>query len=405
MQRRFAVCAVACQARGMGSGLAHRLGLVGLCALSASACNVQMHAESSLNGSGSGTSTAAAEPKHKSTHKKTSKSHGHSVSASWHDSGSISGHVEWHGRSGQLCRAIAPFRFVGTAHLAGTAHLNPDGSWTTSGNAQSSGKTSGGASGANTCAAPRNAIPQTPPPTPVKEHPPAQSKSPQWGSDSKAPSPKAQWGSDSKAPPTKAQWGSDSKAPPAKPPAAEPSPPTTPPGPTPGELETPVDPPKEPPSNVFGYPTPVKGCFEGQVFPLQENTQKLPTDYAPLKPVSVLYACEWDIPPRAWDQGFPGVADRFEWFAIRYAGAFHLSAGGDYAFRISSDDGTKLVIDGKLVIDNDGVHPPAQAKGHVQLAAGDHDMVLEYFQGPRYQINLQLWVTPPGKPEEIFTVR
>lgn len=377
--------------------------------MSAVACNIQMHAESSLNGSGSGNSAAPAEPKRPSKPKKPSASNGHGVSASWHESGKISGHVEWHGRSGQLCRAIAPFKFVGTAHLAGTARLNPDGSWTTNGTAQGSSKTSGGATGANECAAPRSPVPPTPAPTPVKEHPPA--KKPQWGSDAKAPPTKPQWGSDSKAPPTKPQWGSDSKAPPAKPPAAEPTPPattppaTTPPGPTPGELETPVDPPKDPPPNVFGYPTPVKGCFEGQVFPLEENTKKLPSDYAPLKPVSVLYACEWDIPPRAWDQGFPGVAERFEWFAIRYAGAFHLATAGDYGFRISSDDGAKLIIDGKVVIDNDGVHPPAQGKGHAQLAAGDHDMVLEYFQGPRYQINLQLWVTPPGKPEEIFTVR
>jgi hypothetical protein len=82
-----------------------------------------------------------------------------------------------------------------------------------------------------------------------------------------------------------------------------------------------------------------------------------------------------------------------------------LSEAGEYGFRISSDDGAKLVIDGKLIIDNDGQHPPKEASGKVQLGAGDHDMVLEYFQGPRYQINLQLWVTPPRKPEEIFTVR
>jgi hypothetical protein len=44
-------------------------------------------------------------------------------------------------------------------------------------------------------------------------------------------------------------------------------------------------------------------------------------------------------------------------------------------------------------------------RSQVQLRAGDHQMVLEYFQGLRFEINLQLWVTPPGKPEELFTVR
>ena len=188
--------------------------------------------------------------------------------------------------------------------------------------------------------------------------------------------------------------------------SAEPTPePPATPGPTPTELETPKDPPAKPPENVFGYEEPVRGCFEGQVFPLAPDTAQLPTNYASLAPQSVLYACEWDIPPRSWDQGFPGIEGRFEWFAIRYAGAFRISAAGDYTFRLSSDDGSKLTIDGKVVIDNDTLHPPKDARGTVTLAAGDHQMVLEYFQGPRYQINLQLWVTPPGKSEELFTVR
>jgi hypothetical protein len=175
--------------------------------------------------------------------------------------------------------------------------------------------------------------------------------------------------------------------------------------PTAVELESPVEPPSEPPPNVFGYEKPVLGCFEGQVFLLAPNTKKLPSSYEALTPVSVVYACEWDIAPRAWDRGFPGVIDRFEWFAIRYAGAFHVAEAGEYEFRLSSDDGTRLTIDGRQVIDNDGVHPPKQARGKVQLSSGDHQMMLEYFQGPRFEINLQLWVTPPGKPEELFTVR
>jgi len=156
---------------------------------------------------------------------------------------------------------------------------------------------------------------------------------------------------------------------------------------------------------VFGYEKPVLGCFEGQVFELAPKTKKLPKNYDSLTPKSVLYACEWNIAPRSWDQGFPGIEQRFEWFAIRYAGTFRTAEAGEYDFHISSDDGARLVIDGQLVVDNDGQHPPQSAHGKVQLPAGDHLMVLEYFQGPRYQINLQLWVTPPGRPEELFTVR
>lgn len=369
-----------------------------LCALS---CQMQMHAESSLSGSG-GAQSATAAPAQPVAKRKNRHRTRHEVSASFHKSGSISAHVEWHGRSGKVCRALTPFHFVGIARARGSAELTPSG-LSSSGHAEASGRASGGEIGR--CEPPRGAVPKTPPPAPLKPHSEperaqkptagelgATKEKPRVGVSTKPTTAKPQFGSDQKPGEVPPQFGSDEK-------------PGEPKAPTPGELEAPVEPPAEPPPNVFGYPTPVRGCFEGQVFPLEPNAAKLPSDYAPLTPISVLYACEWDIPTRAWDQGFPGVADRFEWFAIRYSGGFHLAEAGAYTFRLSSDDGSKLVIDGKLVIDNDGQHPPREMTGRAELTAGDHTMTLEYFQGPRYEINLQLWVTPPGKPEELFTVR
>ena len=165
------------------------------------------------------------------------------------------------------------------------------------------------------------------------------------------------------------------------------------------------DPPDTPPENDFGYEDPVWGCFEGEVMFIEPNTPKLPVDYSAYEIASRLYACEWDIPTRSFSSGFPGVEDKFEWFAIRYTGPFRVSDGGTYKFRINSDDGTKLYIDGVLVVDNDGTHPPQSREGVVELVAGDHDLVLEYYQGPRYHIALQVWVTVPGEQEIIFSVR
>ena len=73
---------------------------------------------------------------------------------------------------------------------------------------------------------------------------------------------------------------------------------------------------------MFGYDEPVRGCFEGQVFFIPPESQALPASYDGLTVSSVLYACEWDIPTRDWQQGFPEIPDRFEWFAIRYTGSF-----------------------------------------------------------------------------------
>lgn len=166
-----------------------------------------------------------------------------------------------------------------------------------------------------------------------------------------------------------------------------------------------IDPPEAPPENEFGYEDPVRGCFEGIIYPLENDAKKLPTTWDDSQALSVVYACEWDIPTRKWERGFPGVEDRFEWFAIRYTGSFFVETPGKWKFRISSDDGTKLYIDGKLVLDNDGQHPPKSQEITIDLEKGDHDMVLEYFQGPRYHINLQVYATPPGGEEGIFSVR
>ncbi|MBN2716754.1 MAG: hypothetical protein JXX14_12955, partial [Deltaproteobacteria bacterium] len=162
---------------------------------------------------------------------------------------------------------------------------------------------------------------------------------------------------------------------------------------------------EEPSENEFGYETPVWGCFEGEVVFLKPRTKNLPNNWDQFDVASRLYACEWDIAPRSFSRGFPGVDDRYEWFGIRYSGGFSVAASGEYTFRINSDDGTRLYIDGELVVNNNGVHPPKSKSGKVTLEAGDHQLVLEYFQGPRYEIALQVYVTPPGGTEEIFSVR
>lgn len=155
----------------------------------------------------------------------------------------------------------------------------------------------------------------------------------------------------------------------------------------------------------FGTTEPTTpASFEGKIYFLPENTQKLPTDFSTLQPVGSVYKDRVDIPERAFEEGFPGITERFEWFAVRYTGKVKLTKAGKYKFRLNSDDGSKLFINGKLVIDNDGTHPPRSKEGKIELDAGEHDFVIEYFQGPRYHIALQAFVTPPGGTETILTV-
>jgi hypothetical protein len=54
----------------------------------------------------------------------------------------------------------------------------------------------------------------------------------------------------------------------------------------------------------------------------------------------------------AW-KGFSGRKDRF---AVRWTGFIHVKDGSNYKFYLKSDDGSKMWLDGKQVIDNNGLH-------------------------------------------------
>lgn len=150
----------------------------------------------------------------------------------------------------------------------------------------------------------------------------------------------------------------------------------------------------------FGNATSDSTSLKGDIYYLQEGTSSLP-DFSTLTPVGSIYTKVLDIPTRSFTTGFPGVTNRFEWFAIRYTGTFNADRDGDYAFRLVSDDGSRLFIDGKKVIDNDGTHATQSVSGNVHLARGQHSIEVDYFQGPREEIALQLFWTPPGGSEGI----
>lgn len=154
---------------------------------------------------------------------------------------------------------------------------------------------------------------------------------------------------------------------------------------------------------VFGRTSKTPASIAGNIYYLPEGTSRLP-DFSRLKSVGKIYAKQWDIHVQDFKKGFPGVSDRFEWFAIDYRGKIYVANPGRYGFRVKSDDGAILYLDGKKVFDNDGIHAASTAGGSVKLSEGEHDFRLSYFQGPRYQVALRLWVTPPGKPETIFRV-
>jgi len=68
-------------------------------------------------------------------------------------------------------------------------------------------------------------------------------------------------------------------------------------------------------------------------------------------------------------------------YGVVYSGKITAPKNADYFFLLSSDDGGRISIDGKKVVEYDGIHPSSDIKeGKVSLTAGEHDFTLEYFQ-------------------------
>jgi hypothetical protein len=67
-------------------------------------------------------------------------------------------------------------------------------------------------------------------------------------------------------------------------------------------------------------------------------------------------------------------------FAARYTGLIRVDTTGDYTFQITSDDGSRLWIDGAPVIGHDGRHAFTSRSVTMRLAAGFHALRVDYFE-------------------------
>ncbi len=154
------------------------------------------------------------------------------------------------------------------------------------------------------------------------------------------------------------------------------------------------------PAVKFGTTVVIPYGLEGVIYYLKPDTARLP-NLKKLKPRGTIYTTELNVPPQDFRSGFPGVTKRYVWFAIEYTGRFWISNPGKYSFVLTSDDGSKLFIDGHLVIDNDGIHPPQDRDGSVNLKPGVHDMRVQYYQGPPVNVALVLRVSGPGRGQPL----
>jgi hypothetical protein len=55
--------------------------------------------------------------------------------------------------------------------------------------------------------------------------------------------------------------------------------------------------------------------LRGQIYYLDDGTDHLP-DFSQLRPQGTISTTTLNVPAQSFEVGFPGVTDRFEWFAL-----------------------------------------------------------------------------------------
>jgi hypothetical protein len=83
-------------------------------------------------------------------------------------------------------------------------------------------------------------------------------------------------------------------------------------------------------------------------------------------------------------------------FTLRLTGTLEITMPGEYDFRLESDDGSCLALNGRIVIDGGGMTFFGARESRMRLAAGRHSLELRYYQEEGYSGLRLLW-RPPGQ--------
>lgn len=97
-----------------------------------------------------------------------------------------------------------------------------------------------------------------------------------------------------------------------------------------------------------------------------------------------------DIQPRSKDH-----------FAVRFTGSFIIPETSVYRFLLESFDGSRLIVDGKEVITNDGIHYEIKKENFIALGKGWHSFEVQYFHYVR-RATLNIWLAKENEPMKNF---
>ncbi|MBT3889725.1 MAG: DUF1592 domain-containing protein [Planctomycetaceae bacterium] len=92
-----------------------------------------------------------------------------------------------------------------------------------------------------------------------------------------------------------------------------------------------------------------------------------------------------------------------EHFGMVFEGKIPAPQAGTYQFKMASDDGSRLTINGNAVIEHDGLHGASTKNGQISLTAGAHPLRVEYFAYGKPN-SLQAFWSGPGFDSEPLAV-
>jgi len=118
------------------------------------------------------------------------------------------------------------------------------------------------------------------------------------------------------------------------------------------------------------------GLF-AEFFKTEEGSEDFPDFPASKQPE--LKRVDKNINFESTQDDWPGTHYK-DFFYIRWTGKIRIPTEGSYTLSLESDDGSRMFIDGKQVLDNGGAHAMVEVSGTVQLTAGDHALKVEYFE-------------------------
>jgi hypothetical protein len=121
------------------------------------------------------------------------------------------------------------------------------------------------------------------------------------------------------------------------------------------------------------------------------GTFRMVNDFLKMPPLKTGIVSTFTIEPREKEQ----------FFAFDYEGFIDIPKDGLYTFYLATNDGGRLYIDDRVIINNDGLHPLAEVYKPIALKAGLHPISVKYFQEGGSNGLVVSWQGPGIEKEEI----